>query len=275
MPTRRRSRASSREFVATHPSRGWSDGVEREAHRTLLNWVGCAIGASHHADRRGGAGGRAGARAERAGDDPRPQRARRHRQRGAAERHHVAHVRLRRHAPEDDHPPGGTGRLGRARARRAPRRDAAGSSSTRSCSASTSRAASATRSIPTTTTAAGTSPARPGCSARRRRARACSASTPTQTAMALGIAASQPIGVREQFGIDDQAVPPGRRRARRPDVGADGEARLHGVGRARSRRRAAWRRRSRPSATGARSPTSSASASRSRSTRTSRSRAAS
>jgi 2-methylcitrate dehydratase PrpD len=37
------------EFVATHPSRGWDAGVEREAHRTLLNWVGCAIGASRHA----------------------------------------------------------------------------------------------------------------------------------------------------------------------------------------------------------------------------------
>ena len=37
------------EFVATHRSRGWNDAVEREAHRTLLNWVGCAIGASRHA----------------------------------------------------------------------------------------------------------------------------------------------------------------------------------------------------------------------------------
>ena len=36
------------DFVADHPSRGWDAGVEREAHRTLLNWVGCAIGASHH-----------------------------------------------------------------------------------------------------------------------------------------------------------------------------------------------------------------------------------
>jgi 2-methylcitrate dehydratase PrpD len=35
-------------FVATHPSRGWSDAVEREAHRTLLNWVGCAVGAARH-----------------------------------------------------------------------------------------------------------------------------------------------------------------------------------------------------------------------------------
>ena len=37
------------EFVATHPSRGWDDGVEREAQRTLANWLACAIGASRHA----------------------------------------------------------------------------------------------------------------------------------------------------------------------------------------------------------------------------------
>ena len=37
------------DFVATHPSQGWDPGVEREAHRTLLNWIGCAIGASRHA----------------------------------------------------------------------------------------------------------------------------------------------------------------------------------------------------------------------------------
>jgi len=36
-------------FVATHPSRGWSDAVEHEAHRTFLNWVGCAVGAARHA----------------------------------------------------------------------------------------------------------------------------------------------------------------------------------------------------------------------------------
>jgi len=36
-------------FVATHPSRGWSDTVEHEAQRTLLNWVGCAVGAARHA----------------------------------------------------------------------------------------------------------------------------------------------------------------------------------------------------------------------------------
>lgn len=36
------------EFVAGHPSRGWSDEVEHEAHRTFLNWLGCAVGASRH-----------------------------------------------------------------------------------------------------------------------------------------------------------------------------------------------------------------------------------
>lgn len=35
-------------FVASHPSRGWSDAVDREAHRTFLNWVGCAVGAARH-----------------------------------------------------------------------------------------------------------------------------------------------------------------------------------------------------------------------------------
>ena len=36
------------EFVVNHPSRGWSDAVEHEAHRTFLNWFGCAIGAATH-----------------------------------------------------------------------------------------------------------------------------------------------------------------------------------------------------------------------------------
>jgi 2-methylcitrate dehydratase PrpD len=37
------------DFVASHPSLGWDASVEQEAHRTFLNWVGCAIGGSHHA----------------------------------------------------------------------------------------------------------------------------------------------------------------------------------------------------------------------------------
>ena len=35
-------------FVSGHASRGWNDAVEHEAHRTFYNWLGCAIGAVHH-----------------------------------------------------------------------------------------------------------------------------------------------------------------------------------------------------------------------------------
>ena len=35
-------------FVAGHPSRGWSPAVDSQAHRTFANWVGCAIGPSQH-----------------------------------------------------------------------------------------------------------------------------------------------------------------------------------------------------------------------------------
>ena len=35
-------------FVASHASRGWSEQIEHEAHRTFLNWLGCAIGAADH-----------------------------------------------------------------------------------------------------------------------------------------------------------------------------------------------------------------------------------
>ncbi len=35
-------------FVSEHPSRGWSDDVDHEAHRTLMNWLGCAVGAAQH-----------------------------------------------------------------------------------------------------------------------------------------------------------------------------------------------------------------------------------
>jgi 2-methylcitrate dehydratase PrpD len=36
------------EYVAAHPSRGWNDAVDHEAHRTFLNWLGCAVGAAQH-----------------------------------------------------------------------------------------------------------------------------------------------------------------------------------------------------------------------------------
>ena len=37
--------------VATHPgylAGGWSAAVDHEAHRTFMNWLGCAVGAAHH-----------------------------------------------------------------------------------------------------------------------------------------------------------------------------------------------------------------------------------
>ena len=39
------------EFVATHPgylAGGWNAAVDHEAHRTFMNWLGCAVGATHH-----------------------------------------------------------------------------------------------------------------------------------------------------------------------------------------------------------------------------------
>lgn len=36
------------EFAVSHPSKGWSDAVEAQAHRTFANWAGCAVGPSSH-----------------------------------------------------------------------------------------------------------------------------------------------------------------------------------------------------------------------------------
>ena len=133
------------EFVAEHPSGEVSRG-------------GRARGASHvpelarlrdrrraAPDARGRARGGAGARAFAAGDGARTRGARRHRERRAAERHLVAHVRLRRHASRrrSSIPPD------RSRRRRSRWPSTSASTrprarSTRWCSASTSRAASAT-----------------------------------------------------------------------------------------------------------------------------------
>ena len=44
-------------FVASHPSRGWNDAVDHEAHRTFLNWVGCAVGAAKHESAEAALGG--------------------------------------------------------------------------------------------------------------------------------------------------------------------------------------------------------------------------
>ena len=35
-------------FIVNHPSRGWDEQVDQEAHRTFANWLGCAVGPSDH-----------------------------------------------------------------------------------------------------------------------------------------------------------------------------------------------------------------------------------
>ena len=80
----------------------------------------------------------------------------------------------------------------------------------RSSSASKPNRASATRCIRRTTTSAGTSPARPECSARRRRSASCSALPAQQMIWAIGLAATQAAGLREMFGSMGKAFHPGR-----------------------------------------------------------------
>src|SRR5690625_4252041 len=36
------------DFIVNHPSKGWAKEVEHEAHRTFINWISCAIGAANH-----------------------------------------------------------------------------------------------------------------------------------------------------------------------------------------------------------------------------------
>lgn len=36
------------ELVTKHPSKGWDETVEAQAHKTFANWAGCAVGPSHH-----------------------------------------------------------------------------------------------------------------------------------------------------------------------------------------------------------------------------------
>ena len=95
------------------------DAVRKEATRTLLNWVGCAIGGS----RQDAPAKALAALAPFSGPAQasllgRPRAARRN-EGGARQRDQLARPRLRRHAPAHDHPPGRAGRLRAARLRRA------------------------------------------------------------------------------------------------------------------------------------------------------------
>ena len=265
------------EFVATHPSRGWDDGVEQRGapHVPELGRLRDRRGAPRDGRRR--AGGRAGARARAAGDDARAAASASTWRSAALLNGITSHT----FDFDDTHlktiiHPAGPGRFGGAGARRAPRRQRARQFDRRA-------GARHRRLVPRRQHDL-SRPLRPRLAhhrldrhARRRRGVRAAARPrrAAKTTMALGIAASQPIGVREQFGSMTKPFHVGGAARAGLMSALMARARLHVVRRARSRRRAASRRPTRPSATGTRSPTSSASASRSRSTRTSRSPAAS
>ena len=92
--------------------------VRKEARRTLLNWVGCAVGGSRHETVDVAIAALAPFSGPAQATRARPSRAAGHSACGADERHQLARVRLRRHASEDRDPSGRTGRVGAPRARR-------------------------------------------------------------------------------------------------------------------------------------------------------------
>jgi 2-methylcitrate dehydratase PrpD len=81
-------------FVSGHASRGWSDAVDHEAHRTFYNWLGCAIGAAQHEAAQAAVQAVQMLQPGRTGQRARPHRAGGHGQRRTHQRHHLAHLRL-------------------------------------------------------------------------------------------------------------------------------------------------------------------------------------
>ena len=80
----------------------------------------------------------------------------------------------------------------------------------RSCSESTSNAGSAIRFIRNITTRDGTSPERPECLAPQRRPARLLGLSEQQMLWALGLAATQPVGLQEMFGSMTKSFHPGR-----------------------------------------------------------------
>ena len=226
-------------FVATHPSRGWSDAVEHEAHRTFLNWVGCAVGAARARIGRGGARRGADAAAGAAGDAcwAAPTRSTWRARRWSTASRRTRSTSTTRTSRRSSIPPGRSPR----RCWRSPR----------------SRAPAAAQVIDALvlgidvscrmgncmypehydrgwhiTGSTGTLGAAAGCARLLRLDEA-------KTAMALGIAASQPIGMREQFGTMTKPFHPGRRGARGPHARRCSRSTASPRARRRSRRRAA------------------------------------
>ena len=261
-------------LVAGHRSRGWSDAVEHEAHRTFFNWLGCAIGAVHHesAD--------AALAAVRV-LDPAPQAT----VLGRAERVDIASAALvngiTSHTFDFDdthlktiiHPAGpvASAVLALAELRGASGRDVIDAlvlGIDVACRIGNVMYPDHYDRGWHITGSTGTLGAAAGCT------RLLGLDV-ARTTMALGIAASQPVGLREQFGTMTKPFHPGAAARAGLMSALLAQNGFTASARARSRRRAASSRSSPTSARGTRSPTRSASASRSRSTPTSRSPAAS
>ena len=213
-------------FVATHPSRGWSDAVDHEAHRTFMNWVGCAVGAARHEAAESALAAVRMLRARAPGHRAGPARPRRHGRRRAGQRHHLAHLRLRRHPPQDHHPPGRPGGLGAAGAGRAHRRERA---------AADRRAGAGHRRLLPHRQRDVPRPLRPRLAhhrlhrhARRgRRLRPPAGPGRGADRDGAGHRRVAAGGHARAVRHHDQALPSGRRGTGRPDVGAAGEAWLH------------------------------------------------
>ena len=273
--TPRPSRKSWRSSSPPIRSRGWSDAVDHEAHRTFLNWLGCAVGAAHHE-----AADAALAAVQMLQPAPQATRARAAAKRSTwpAPRWSTASPRTPSTSTTPTSRPSSTrpgpvasarAGAGRAHGRQRPRADR--------------RAGARHRRVLPRRQRHVPRPLRPRLAhhrlhrhaGRRRRLRAPAGAGRAADRDGAGhrrlAAGRHARAVRHH----DQAVPPGRRGARRPDVARCWPARLHrqpeGAGGA-ARHDAD---RLRPRTTGTRSPTSWASASRSPSTPTSRLPAAS
>ena len=183
--------------------------VRREACRTLLNWAGCAVGGSRHetVDHRDRAlrpfsGAPQASRA-------RTQRAAGHPPRVADERHQLARARLRRHASEDRHPPRRPGRV------RDPGAGGNAPVSGRDFLHALVLGAEVECRIGNAvypahydrgwhiTGTAGVFGAAAACGR-------CSDCRSSRCVWALGLAATQPVGLREMFGTMTKSFHPGR-----------------------------------------------------------------
>ena len=263
-------------FVATHPSRGWSEAVDHEAHRTFLNWVGCAVGAARHevgAKRRWRPCGCCSPRRRPASLGPRASASTWRARRWSTASPRTPSISTTRTCKTIIHP-------GRARwpppCWRWPSTGASGRAGDR-------RAGAGHRRLLPHRQLHLPGPLRPRLAHHRlhrhaRRGRRLRAPAgPGRAAHRDGAGHRRVAADRHARAVrhHDQALPSGRRGARGPDFGAAGASTASPRAPRRWRRRAAMRRWSRPSTTGTRSPTSWASASRSRSTPTSPSPAAS